>query len=101
MQPSHGSAEPTRNHQRVALAVLMGLTFLVIAWMAAPLLVGLALGTVMGFTAQPLHAHLTAAFRQRRTLASAVTTLLGGLMVVGGGTLSAWVIVREVVAAVA
>ena len=69
--------------------------------MAAPLLVGLALGTVMGFTAQPLYSRLAKRFGQRRKLASAATTLLGGLMVVGGGTAAAWVIVRELVAAVA
>jgi predicted PurR-regulated permease PerM len=79
----------------------MGLTFLAVAWMAAPLLVGLALGTVMGFTAQPLYAGLTEKLGKRRKLASAVTTLLGGLMVVGGGTAAAWVVARELVAAVA
>ncbi len=90
-----------RRAQRVALGVLMGLTFLAVAWMAAPLLVGLALGTVMGFTAQPLYAALTRRFGKRHKLASAVTTLLGGLMAVGGGTAAAWVVARELVAAVA
>jgi predicted PurR-regulated permease PerM len=79
----------------------MGLAFLVVAWMAAPLLVGLALGTVMGFTAQPLHARLTARMGQRRGLASAVTTLLGGLVMAGGGAFAIWIIAREVVAALA
>jgi predicted PurR-regulated permease PerM len=90
-----------RRRQRVALGVLMGLTFLVVAWMAAPLLVGLALGTVMGFTAQPFSAALSQRLGTRRKLASAVTTLLGGLLVVGGGTAAAWVVARELVAAVA
>jgi predicted PurR-regulated permease PerM len=84
----------------VALAVLMGLAFLLVAWMAAPLLVGLALGTVMGFTAQPLQARLSARFRHRRRLASAVTTLLGGLAMAGGGFALLWVFVRELAAAV-
>jgi predicted PurR-regulated permease PerM len=78
----------------------MGLTFLVVAWMAAPLLVGLALGTVMGFTAQPLHARLSAAFGQRRRLASGVTTLLGGLLMTGGGVAVLWIFAREIAAAV-
>ncbi len=90
-----------RRRQRVALGVLMGLTFLVVAWMAAPLLVGLALGTVMGFTAQPFYTGLSQRLGTRRKLASAVTTLLGGLLVVGGGTAAAWVVARELVAAVA
>jgi predicted PurR-regulated permease PerM len=90
-----------RRGQRVALGILMGLTFLVVAWMAAPLLVGLALGTVMGFTAQPLYWGLSRRLGQRRKFASAVTTLLGGLLVVGGGTAAAWIVARELVAAVA
>jgi predicted PurR-regulated permease PerM len=79
----------------------MGLTFLVVAWMAAPLLVGLALGTVMGFTAEPLYFRLAGRMGQRRKLASAATTLLGGLLVLGGGVVAAWVIARELVEAVA
>jgi len=78
----------------------MGLAFLLVAWMAAPLLVGLALGTVMGFTAQPLQARLSARLRQRRRLASAVTTVLGGLAMAGGGFALLWVSVREIAAAI-
>jgi predicted PurR-regulated permease PerM len=89
-----------RRGQRVALGVLMGLTFLVVAWMAAPLLVGLALGTEMGFTAQPLYVGLARRLGHRHKLASAVTTLLGGLMVVGGGIAAGWVIAGQIVAAV-
>jgi predicted PurR-regulated permease PerM len=95
------SDEPRRRSQRLALAVLMGLAFLVVAWMAAPLLVGLALGTVMGFTAQPLQVRLSARLGHRRRLASAVTTLLGGLLMAGGGFGLLWVSVREIGAAVA
>jgi predicted PurR-regulated permease PerM len=101
MVPSKEPFPRARRNQRVALAVLMGLTFLVVAWMAAPLLVGLALGTVMGFTAQPLYVRLSRRMGHRTKLASAATTALGGLMVVGGGAGAAWVVVRELVAAVA
>jgi predicted PurR-regulated permease PerM len=101
MEPGKDPPATARRGQRVALGVLMGLTFLVVAWMAAPLLVGLALGTVMGFTAQPLYAGLCRHLGKRRKVASAVTTLLGGLMVVGGGTAAAWVVARELVSAVA
>jgi predicted PurR-regulated permease PerM len=100
MQPAAEPSSPLPS-QRTALGVLMGLAFLVVAWMAAPLLVGLALGTVMGFTAQPLHARLTARMGQRRSLAAAVTTLLGGLAMAGGGAFAVWVIAREVGAALA
>ena len=89
-----------RRNQRVALAVLLGLTFVVVAWMAAPLLVGLALGTVMGFTAEPLHARLLARLRGRRSLASAITTLCGGLVIVGGGVGIIYIVVNELAAAI-
>jgi predicted PurR-regulated permease PerM len=99
MQQSQGDTQPPLQSQRVALGVLMGLAFLVVAWMAAPLLVGLALGTVLGFTAQPLHARLAARFKQRRRLAAVVTVLLGGLAMAGGGAFAVWVVAREIVAA--
>jgi predicted PurR-regulated permease PerM len=79
----------------------MGLAFLAVAWMAAPLLVGLVLGTVMGFTAQPLYERFERRWSRRRRLASAVTTLLGGLVMAGGGALASWIVAREIVAAVA
>lgn len=100
MQPMHAEPQPQRRSQRVALAVLMGLAFLVVAWMAAPLLVGLALGAVMGFTAQPLYWRLSARMKQRRRLASAVTTLLGGLLMAGGGAFAVWIVAREIAAAI-
>jgi hypothetical protein len=37
----------THRTQRIALGVLTTLTFIVVAWMAAPMLVGLVLGTVL------------------------------------------------------
>src|SRR5579871_5063824 len=58
-----------------------------------------ALGTVMGFTAEPLHHRLAARFRGRRRLASAVTTLLGGVAMGGGGALVVWVVAQQIVAA--
>jgi predicted PurR-regulated permease PerM len=101
MEPVKAPLVTARRAQRVALGILLGLTFLVVAWMAAPLLVGLALGTVMGFTAQPLYAGLSKRLGKRHRVASAVTTLLAGLMVVGGGAAAGSVIVRELVAVVA
>lgn len=101
MRDGGNGGEPTRREQRVALAILLALTFLVVAWMAAPLLVGLALGTVMGFTAQPLNARLAQRMRQKRAIAAGVTTLLSGLVVLGTGAAAVWVIARELVAAVA
>ena len=90
---------PSRRAQRIALTTLMVMAFVVIAWMASPLLVGLVLGTAMAFTAQPLHAALSARWNQRRGLAAAMTTFLGGLTMAGGGALAVWVITRELVVA--
>jgi predicted PurR-regulated permease PerM len=64
--------------------------------MAAPLLFGLTLGTVLGFTAQPIQVWLSGRF-QRPRLAAAVATLLGGLAMVGGGVAAVAIVAREVV----
>jgi predicted PurR-regulated permease PerM len=82
--------------QRIALGVLLLLAFILVAWMASPLLVGLALGTVMGFTAQPFDDWLTQRLGNRARLASALTTLLGGLAMTGGGVLVVWIVANEV-----
>jgi predicted PurR-regulated permease PerM len=86
--------------QRIALGVLLLLAFVVVAWMASPLLVGLALGTVMGFTAQPFDGWLTRKLSNRPRLASALTTLLGGLAMTGGGVLVVWIVANEVAEAI-
>src|SRR5262249_41014067 len=88
------STHPPQRSQRIALAVLTALTFLVVAWMASPMFVGLVLGTVLGFTAQPMYAHFLSRLRQKRTLAAALTTFLGGLAMAGGGAAVVWVAVR-------
>ncbi len=95
------NVDPQQRAQRVALAVLMGVSFVAVAWMSAPLLVGLALGTVMGFTAQPLHERLCLWMGHRRALASAATTLLGGLTIAGGGALVLWIVAQQLGAAIA
>src|SRR4030088_630763 len=99
MQPGDETVEQRRT-QRVALAVLMGLAFLVVAWMAAPLLVGLALGTVVGVASQPLHSALSCWTGQRRMLASALTTTLVGFVMLGASAVLLWIFARELVAAV-
>src|SRR5690349_6496999 len=100
MQDAREPVEPRRRTRRAALAAIVGLAFVVVAWMAAPLLVGLALGTVMAFTAQPLQIRLAARLRERRAVASALTTILGGLVMAVGGAAMFWIAAREIVAAV-
>lgn len=87
------------SHAPLGVATL--LLFLAAAWIAAPLWVGLMLGTVMAFTAQPVHMRLTVRFRDRSALAAVVTTLLGGLVMLCGGATAVFVVAREVVKVVA
>ena len=101
MQSMRGERSARFDGERIALAVLTAVAFVVVAWMASPLLVGLALGAVMGFTVQPLHERLAARLRQRRRLASAATALLAGVVLTGAGILAVWIVAREVVAAIA
>ncbi len=82
---------------RVPLAVATLLLLVAAAWVAAPLWVGLMLGTVMAFTAQPLQERLTARFGKRSGAAAVVTTLLGGLAMACGGTAAVFVVARELV----
>jgi predicted PurR-regulated permease PerM len=93
-------SSPQRRTERYALATLTGLTFVLVAWMASPLLFGLTLGTVLGFTAQPLQTRLAMRFRHRPKLAAGAATLLGGLAMVGGGAAAVAVATREIVSAI-
>ena len=64
------------------------LVFLVAAWIASPLWVGLVLGAVLAFTTQPIYRRLAHRWHDRRGLAAAVVTVTSGVictLVVGGG----------------
>jgi predicted PurR-regulated permease PerM len=98
MDSERPDVEPRRGTRRIALGALLGVTFLLVAWMAAPLLVGLALGTVIGFTAQPAHARLSARLGQRRALAAALMTLLSAVVLVASITVIGWALARELIA---
>jgi predicted PurR-regulated permease PerM len=94
------SAPSTERGRRVALAVLLLLTFIAVAWIASPLLVGLVLGTVLAFTAQPLHRAITRLLGGRNGLAAALTVIIGGVVMVIGGTAAVYVIARELIQAI-
>jgi predicted PurR-regulated permease PerM len=89
------------SRRRIALAVALLVSFLAAAWIAAPLWVGLILGTVMAFTAQPLHWVLEKRLRGRRSLASGIATVLGGLVMLGGGVVGFVVVLKESLAVLA
>jgi len=87
--------------QRVALTVATLLAFLLAAWVASPLWVGLMMGAVMAFTAQPLHSLLARKLHGHERLSAALATLMGGACVAGGGVVAAFFVVRELLAALA
>jgi predicted PurR-regulated permease PerM len=91
------ASEHTERSQRIALAVLLVITFLVAAWLASGLWVGITLGTVMAFTAQPMFRTLSKRVGDRRWLAAALLTGAMGLFAVGLGTLFLYIAANELV----
>jgi predicted PurR-regulated permease PerM len=86
----------TRRVRHTALGVALVLAFLAAAWVASSLWVGLMLGMVMAFTAQPAYRNLVARFRDKhRHLAAGAVTLGSGLLtcVLGAGSL--YLLARE------
>ena len=78
--PTPVPMESTQKKTRViALGVALLLAFVAVARLIAPLWVGIAFGTVMAFTAQPLFRVLCKRLHKRRALAAVLTTLVTGL----------------------
>jgi predicted PurR-regulated permease PerM len=92
-------APATLRGRRIALAIVTLASFLAVAYMAAPLWVGLVIGTVMAFTGQPLYRRLAARMHNRRALAALFTTLIGGIGALAGGGLTLYILWRELFAA--
>jgi len=90
-------AAQIRRERRIALTVVLLASFATVAWIASPLWVGIALGTVMAFTAQPVYRKLCARFRERRHLAAALVTVLGGALVTVAGIVAIYVITDELI----
>jgi predicted PurR-regulated permease PerM len=88
-------APATRKGRRLALAALLGLAFLAVAYLASPIWVGLVVGTVMAFTAQPLYRRLASRFH-RKALAAIITTLTGGIVMAAGAAAGLFVLAREI-----
>ncbi len=83
--------------QRYALAILLVFTFLVAAWLASGLWVGITLGTVMAFTAQPVFRSLSRRVGERRWVAAALLTAAMGLFAVGLFALFLYIAANELV----
>jgi len=84
--------------QRTALAVLLLLAFVAAVWVAAPLYVGVVFGMVMAFSAHPLYERLARRLGGRRPLAAALTTVLGGTIMLAGSAGLVFVVVRQLLA---
>lgn len=94
-------APETKRGRRLALTVVVVFTFLTVAWIVSPLWVGVALGTVMAFTAQPYYRRLAGAMGDRRPIAAGITTAVTGLLSAVAAVVSGYVLVRELVTLVA
>jgi len=90
-------APRTDRGRNIALAVVLLSAGLAVAVVASPLWVGLMLGTVMAFSAQPLFRWLVGA-RLGRRLSAVVTTLIGALLLLLLTAVSIYVVVDELVA---
>ncbi|GAC1584389.1 MAG: AI-2E family transporter [Polyangiales bacterium] len=94
-------APESKRGRRIALSILLLLSFLTVARIVQPLWVGKAVGTMMAFTAQPTYRFLSRRFGERRALAAAITTLVTGVVWAVAGAISIYVITRELMARVA
>src|SRR4051812_3664249 len=85
-------APQTEQRRRLALGVLLLLSFLAVARLAAPVWEGIVFGALMAFTAQPLYRKLSARLGERRHVAAILTTVLSGLICVIAGSLALFVL---------
>jgi predicted PurR-regulated permease PerM len=90
-------APETRRGRRIALAILLMLSFMTVAWIAAPLWVGIMLGTVMAFTVQPLYRKLAAKMGDRKLLAAAIVTVMSGLVTAVIFVLALYILSNELI----
>lgn len=95
------AAPETLRGRRIALGILLLLSFLTVARIAAPLWVGIAFGTMVAFVAQPGYRRLAALLGDRRPLAAAITTVLAGVLTAVAGTASVYLLTRELFALMA
>lgn len=95
------AAPVTARGRRLALGVLLLLSFLMVARIAAPLWVGIAFGTMVAFVAQPTYRRLAARLGDRRQLAAVITTVVTGVLTAVGGGLALYLITNELFSIIA
>jgi predicted PurR-regulated permease PerM len=75
---SIGPVNPqTKRWHHIALTILVVMSFMTVAWIASPLWVGIALGTMMAFTAQPLFRRISTRIHSRPISAALITGIIG------------------------
>ncbi len=97
-------APETLKGRRLALGGVLVLAFFAAAWIASPLWVGLMLGTVMAFTAQPLYRLIlrklggdSKAGGKHVYLAASLVTALSSVLALVIGAASLYLLARELV----
>lgn len=88
--------EATRRGRIHALGIVLLLSFLAVARIAAPLWVGIAFGTFMAFTAQGLYRRLSARLGHRRELAAILTTVFSGIASLAVLAGLVWLLSKEI-----
>jgi predicted PurR-regulated permease PerM len=75
---SIGPVNPqTKRWHHLALTILVIFSFMTVAWIASPLWVGIALGTMMAFTAQPIYRKISSRIHSRAGSAALITGITG------------------------
>ncbi|MBI2389865.1 MAG: AI-2E family transporter [Deltaproteobacteria bacterium] len=95
------AAPVTARGRRLALGVLLLLSFLMVARIAAPLWVGIAFGTMVAFVAQPTYRRLVVRLGHRRQLAAVITTVIVGVLTTVGGGLTVYLLTTELFSIIA
>lgn len=94
-------APQTVHRRHIALGILLLLSFLAAARLAAPVWIGIVFGSLMAFTAQSLYRTLNARLGGRRHLAALFTTMLTGSVCVVAGSVAVYVLTRELFGVIA
>lgn len=89
-------APETRRGRRLSLAFVLLLSFLTVAWIASPLWIGIVLGTVGAFTAQPLYRRISRRIGKRRVIAATVVTAFAGLLMAFTAFLTVYILMPEI-----
>jgi predicted PurR-regulated permease PerM len=79
----------------MALGVLLLLSLLTVARLAAPVWVGIVFGVLLAFTTQPFYRKLSVHLGKRSKAAALLTTMLTGTITVLAGALAVYVLTRE------